>query len=304
MFYKLLARMGAALLALTLSASAMADNLPSLNGDKVPFDRWHIMVLPGETVEIEIENGQSAWINDQILGSTWVAPQKSDNHKMVVRDQNGRLVSEISVFILTPSSKIDKKGYIGKFRMGHYPKDTPEGFIRLDKEDMGMAVSPRFTVGQFICKQQPGEWPKYLVVSDDNLIRMETLVTSLNKDGIIDTDEVFVMSGFRSPFYNAAIGSAKYSQHMYGTAADIYIDVAPRDGIMDDLNGDGKLDKRDADFAYDYAEKLFGNTNVIKGGLGSYKANAVHGPFIHVDARGRPARWGRYKKPKAASAAQ
>jgi len=27
--------------------------------------------------------------------------------------------------------------------------------------------------------------------------------------------------------------------------------------------------------------------------LGSYKANAVHGPFVHVDGRGRAARWGR-----------
>lgn len=45
----------------------------------------------------------------------------------------------------------------------------------------------------------------------------------------------------------------------------------------------------DANFLYDYAEKLFKEKGLKQGGLGSYKANAVHGPFVHVDARGRPA---------------
>ena len=30
----------------------------------------------------------------------------------------------------------------------------------------------------------------------------------------------------------------------------------------------------------------------FEGGLGLYKANAAHGPFVHVDVRGYPARWG------------
>ncbi|MBA3894109.1 MAG: hypothetical protein H0X69_10505 [Gemmatimonadales bacterium] len=28
------------------------------------------------------------------------------------------------------------------------------------------------------------------------------------------------------------------------------------------------------------------------GGLGLYRANRAHGPFLHVDVRGHPARWG------------
>jgi len=57
---------------------------------------------------------------------------------------------------------------------------------------------------------------------------------------------------------------------------------------------DGPEDKADANFLYDYAAKLFSKSDKVKpGGLGSYKANAVHGPFVHVDGRGRAARWGR-----------
>jgi hypothetical protein len=29
----------------------------------------------------------------------------------------------------------------------------------------------------------------------------------------------------------------------------------------------------------------------LVGGIGIYKANRAHGPFVHVDTRGTPARW-------------
>jgi hypothetical protein len=81
---------------------------------------------------------------------------------------------------------------------------------------------------------------------------------------------------------------------MYGDAADIYVDADPRDGVMDDLNGDGRITKADADFLYDVAETLFASgKTVLEGGLESYPANAVHGPFVHSDGRGQTARWGR-----------
>jgi len=34
----------------------------------------------------------------------------------------------------------------------------------------------------------------------------------------------------------------------------------------------------------------------FEGGLGLYRANAVHGSFVHVDVRGHPARWGAVRK--------
>ena len=125
-------------------------------------------------------------------------------------------------------------------------------------------------------------------------MRLEALLESLNDDKTIEAETFFVMSGFRTPFYNTAIGSARFSRHMYGDAADIYVDVKPRNGTMDDLNRDGKINKADADFLYDYAQKLYRSRDDLpKGGIGAYRANAVHGPFVHVDGRGSTARWGR-----------
>ncbi|RZV34892.1 MAG: DUF882 domain-containing protein, partial [Acidimicrobiales bacterium] len=185
------------------------------------------------------------------------------------------------------------RGYLGNYRIGFYPKNTPKGFIKLEKDEVNLPVSKNFKIGQFLCKQQPAEWPKYVLVSDKNLQRLETLLAQLREDGRTNASTLFVMSGFRTPYYNTAIGSAKYSRHMYGDAADIYIDSMPRDGNMDDVNQDGTIDKDDANFIYDYAESLYAETGIIAGGLGAYKSNAVHGPFVHIDARGRVARWGR-----------
>ena len=78
-----------------------------------------------------------------------------------------------------------------------------------------------------------------------------------------------------------------------GVTVNVFVDAQPLDGNMDDINDDGHINKADANYLYDYAQKLYANVDVKAGGLGSYKANAVHGPFVHIDARGRAARWGR-----------
>jgi len=49
-----------------------------------------------------------------------------------------------------------------------------------------------------------------------------------------------------------------------------------------------------ARFLLDIAERLDRSVQWgrLKGGGGVYHANAAHGPYLHVDARGYVARWG------------
>lgn len=268
----------------------------SLDGEPLPHTVWHHLALPGDTVEYTAPAGMTAYLDGESFEADepLVAPEKPGTYSLEFRNLEGEVTHEVALFVLEPSSNVDASGRINGFRMGDYPQDTPRGFIRLDEGYGDVNVSPSFKIGQFLCHQQPDHWPKYLLVSGDNLQRLEALLTSLNEDGITDADTFFVMSGYRTPFYNTAIGSATLSRHMYGDATDIYVDVAPRDGVMDDLNRDGAINKADADWLYDYAEDLFAADDTLpRGGIGSYKANAVHGPFVHVDGRGGKARWGR-----------
>ena len=100
-----------------------------------------------------------------------------------------------------------------------------------------------------------------------------------------------VMSGFRTPAYNAAVGNTTvYSRHLWGDAADVYVD-ADGNGDMDDLNGDGRSDIQDARVLASWIEEAVASSPVRSGGLAAYRRTAAHGPFVHVDARGVRARW-------------
>jgi len=292
-------------LAMAESASASNESVtkssPKLSPVKLEMRRradamdvWHKKLMPGEDYKLPLKSGQTAKLNGEDFPySIFTAPDDAGNHKLTIFDADGKLARTLTLFVLEPATSIDKRGYLGEYRIGFYPRNTPKGFIKLEKDEVGLPVSPHFKVGQFLCKQQPGIWPKYVLVSEDNLVRLETLLTDLNEKQNTQAETLFVMSGFRTPFYNTAIGSAKFSRHMYGDAADVYVDTKPRDGVMDDINGDGQITKDDANFMYDYAQRLYKKEGLIQGGIGSYKANAVHGPFVHIDARGRAARWGR-----------
>lgn len=267
----------------------------TLDGEAMPYPVWQARLMPGETLTLASETPVALSVDGdepQPLAAehVYTAPETPGVHQLRVFDLEGGHVL-VSVFVLKP---LEGQEVVEGYRIGTYPQNTPEGLIRVTEEDLETPVSPSFTLGQFLCKQQPGHWPKFVMVTPSLLNRLEALLAEMRADGLTDADSFFVMSGFRTPFYNTAIGSARLSRHMYGDAADIYPDVEGGDSVMDDLNGDGRVTRADANFLYDFADRLFRNRSDLNaGGIGAYGANAVHGPFVHVDGRGSRARWGR-----------
>jgi uncharacterized protein YcbK (DUF882 family) len=79
-----------------------------------------------------------------------------------------------------------------------------------------------------------------------------------------------IMSGYRSPERNKAVGGASMSQHMFANAADIQIvGMTPQQ-------------------MYDLVEKLIKEGKMKQGGLGLYPRE---NGWIHYDTRGTKARW-------------
>lgn len=201
----------------------------------------------------------------------------------------------LQVFVLVPATEV-RNGRLNGYRIGNYPAKLfrglsayapPKGFIEVTAGNVDTPVSPHFRLGQFVSKQQSG-YPKYLVLSPRLLNKLELLLEDVNAIGI-RTDGFVIMSGFRTPFYNQLIGSSTNSRHMYGGAADIYIDEGHPPGMMDDLNNDGNSDRKDAAILYDLAQDLpyRHRQPELIGGLGEYDARPpIRGPFIHVDVRG------------------
>ena len=55
------------------------------------------------------------------------------------------------------------------------------------------------------------------------LLKLEMMLEKVNAAGY-RCDTFQVMSGYRTPHYNMAIGNVKYSRHVWGGAADIFVD--------------------------------------------------------------------------------
>ena len=201
----------------------------------------------------------------------------------------------MNVFVQVPRSAMDGASLNG-YRIGGYrvtaTRPHPRGFIEARPEDEDILVSPHFTLGQFLCKQ-PGS-PRYAVLSVPLVVKLEVLLARVVAAGH-DVGTLHVMSGYRTPWYNRQIGNTtSLSHHLYGEAADVFVD-ADGDGQMDDLNGDGVRDVRDARMLARMVEEVEGarraGLRVLDGGLKAYRRNQVRGPFVHVDVRGRAARW-------------
>ncbi|WP_417513229.1 D-Ala-D-Ala carboxypeptidase family metallohydrolase [Minwuia sp.] len=270
-----------------------------VQGEELPYPVWFATSMPGEKVRFTLPSGYAMRVNGRFVSrrgavTVWEAPDSPGVAEVTILKPTGELANRVSVFVLQPASSA-RNGRIDGYRIGNYPKNAPKGYIRLNNpEDANADVSPHFRIGQFLCKQQPNHWPKFVLVTPSLLKRLETVLAELQSSGRTNAKTLFVMSGFRTPFYNTAIRGAKFSRHMYGDAADVYVDAQPTDGVMDDLSGDGKISKHDANWLFDFASGIFKERKDLpRGGLGSYKANAVHGPFVHIDGRGQQARWGR-----------
>jgi hypothetical protein len=193
-------------------------------------------------------------------------------------------------------------GRIGAYRIGFWPgeqrrKDRmPAGFIEVTTGNQATVVSEHFRLSDFLTHDQGDVWPKYLVLQERLLDKLELVIAELRARGA-RVDRLEVMSGFRTPQYNVkGVGSggrATDSRHQYGDAADVYVVNGDRDW-MADLNGDGRTDLRDARLLADAAERVEARHPSLAGGIGIYPATSAHGPFVHIDARGVPTRWGQW----------
>ena len=214
-----------------------------------------------------------------------------------------RPVADLNVITLRPFTD-KQRGRIGLYYIGNWPGErsrrkvrpeyaNPDGFIEVTRENQDTYVSQHFRLQDFLTHDQPDVWPKYLVLDISLVDKLELVLSELAEQGY-DVNGVTVMSGFRTPNYNVSggnvAGRAALSRHMFGDAADIFLD-ADGDGVMDDLNHDGRVNIRDAQVILAAVDRVERGHPELVGGAGVYVASAGHGPFIHIDTRGFRSRW-------------
>jgi uncharacterized protein YcbK (DUF882 family) len=220
-----------------------------------------------------------------------------------------RPIADFSVIRELPFSA-KQRGRIGLYYIGNWPAErargrvgpskapsasyaNPSGFIQVTEDNADTYVSEHFTLRNFLTHDQPNVWPKYLVLQIQLIDKLELVLSDLKSRGV-DVSGVHVLSGFRTPRYNASggntAGRADLSRHMYGDAADIFID-SDGNGVMDDLDHDGRITMGDSKVVEAAVSRVEAAHPELVGGAGIYPAGPGHGPFIHIDTRGYRARW-------------
>ena len=293
-------------LATAVAASAQSERSSfsvRFKQEVTPYPVLAIFVLPGERVPLEVLPAHStdSYITLAFGGRLermgshrwrWTAPEGKGLYPILVRDSLSGETVTLNAFVMLPAPAA---ATLNGFTIGSYERRPlrgdsayrrPAGFVEVTEVNRGALVSPHFSLGQFVSKQ-PGGFPKYLVLRERLLLKLELVLEEARKAGMRLTT-FRIMSGYRTPSYNRKIGNeTRYSRHVYGDAADIYVDE-DADGSMDDLDGDGRVTLDDARALAGVVDSLAG----LEGGLGLYEATAEHGPFVHVDVRGRRVTWG------------
>jgi len=194
------------------------------------------------------------------------------------------------------------RGRIGSYQIGFFPSEraaratgasNPDGFVEVTTANRDTPISEHFRLRDFLTHDQVDVWPKYLVLQESLVDKLELVMAELRSSGIA-VQTLHVMSGFRTPQYNAqgvgAGGRVQDSRHQYGDAADVFV-MNGRAEWMSDLNGDGRVDTKDARVMAQAVERVERAHPDLVGGVGIYRGNGAHGPFVHIDVRGTRARW-------------
>jgi hypothetical protein len=231
---------------------------------------------------------------------TWTAPNRPGTYLITVEGPGKKDAIAVHAFVMVPHTEV-KDGLLNGYRIGQYPAPPrnapsqylpPPGFVEVTKENRKTRLSPHFTLEQFLCKEDTTrDFPKYVLFKERLPLKLEAILERVNAMGFA-VDTLHVMSAFRTPYYNRAIGDVEYSAHQWGSAADVYVDPE-QTNRMADLNGDGRVDVQDSKALYDEVERMLAvkELALFQGGMGFYPATSTHPPFVHVDVRGTRARW-------------
>ena len=201
-------------------------------------------------------------------------------------------------------------GYLDGKRIGKYsdpksgPKEVkrhavfykaPEYFLKLTEENMDLNLSPNVKISDLVCFTGKNNLTRHINMAPVNyylLIKVEAAWKIFSRR-FPHVKKWRYISWYRTPRHNKGQRGATFSSHIYGDACDIIVDENG-DWRMDDINGDGKVDRKDCIELSRVFEELDLTGKFRLGGIGAYEYPHPEstGASIHTDVRGYSDRWG------------
>lgn len=162
-------------------------------------------------------------------------------------------------------------------------EEAPPGFVKIDEDVLDLPITKHLRLADFVSHDNQESWPRYAALDARLLDKIELVVSEIGRlsgKGDNAAFELDVHSGFRTPLHNRRVlRAARDSRHQYGDAADIAIDS----------NGDGRISFADTRLVARAVEVVEQEHPDLAGGMGLY--NRGDASYVHIDARGKRARW-------------
>jgi hypothetical protein len=226
------------------------------------------------------------------LESRFEAPRTPGFYRLAIMKGTERiLVDGPALSVMVPfSAKLGStlNGYrIGTYvaeRLGARSEERPPaGFVEIGEDVLDLPLTKHLRLSDFVTHDNQESWPRYAALDARLLDKIELVIAEIGRLSGKGDDAAFeldVHSGFRTPLHNRRVKRAALdSRHQYGDAADIAIDS----------NGDGKLTFGDTRLVARAVEVVEQEHPDLVGGMGLYNRGGAS--YVHIDARGRRARW-------------
>ena len=226
------------------------------------------------------------------LEARFEAPRTPGFYRLALMKGTERvLVDGPALSVMVPfSAKLGST--LNGYRIGTYVAErlgarsdeaAPPGFVEIGEDMLDLPLTKHLRLSDFVTHDNQEGWPRYAALDARLLDKIELVVAEIGRlsgkgdDAPLALD---VHSGFRTPLHNRRVKrAARDSRHQYGDAADIAIDS----------NGDGKLTFGDTRLVARAVEAVEHDHPDLVGGMGLYNRGGAS--YVHIDARGRRARW-------------
>jgi hypothetical protein len=287
-----------------LSVAAIApDAFGASRGVNVRF------TLPNDTVSYPVQQGRGGaplsyqWVRFDnqsvaagapraLAGPTLIAPSEPGFYQLALVSGDVRRVIEAPTLAVKVPFARKLGAVLNGYRIGTYlaerlgaDHDRPDGFVEVAAHQVDLPLSKHFRLGDFLTHDAQDHWPRYAAVSPRLLDKLELVLAEIarvNGRAPEVSVSVEVNSGFRTPLHNRRVGlAANDSRHQYGDAADVKVDA----------NFDGRFTAVDARIVALAAEMVEQRHPELAGGIGLYTSRRYSTPYVHIDARGKRARW-------------
>lgn len=259
--------------------------------------QWSVPEAPGlHTLDVEVLERYTVK-RDMLAGATEADARKGTGRLAVMvqypYNRQEDLIGTYSIGVYPNEDGHNVPSIVARLRENYSP---PEWFILVNEDTSDYKLSKRFRVSDFASPSEYGR-SHYIAIQPELIAFLEALWDAaelrFGKTARVKILRAYLAPSERLRLERRNVRYTEFSRYQYGDAAAIIVDTEGNDKLGD-LNGDGRLDREDANVLADLVAEVKKEMG-LRGAVGvvdqPVEPNWPETPYVVVDLRGENTRW-------------